>query len=335
MHKNIINDLKYHYVYKIIHIPTGRYYIGIHSTNNLNDGYRGSGRIIKNMYKKHPIIEFVKEILYYGESRDDILKKETELVTEEILKKDPLILNLDIGGRSGNKIAVSGIISVKDKDGNILKVSNNDPRYLSGELQHINKGNKYNVSYKPLYKDGVYIHIQKELIQKYLDDGWIIQSKCKGRVSPTKNLTHIKKGEKEIMVKKDDLQEYLDNGWQCGRIAAPVSNKIMIHKDNIDKYINEDELQKHLDNGWKKGGKSRNKGRIMLVNKNTGEYISVYKDDPRYQDPNYVNISTYNGSPSKGTKYMHKDNIIKRVKPDKIQEYLDQGFSFGTGKNKK
>lgn len=155
MHKNIINDLEYHYVYKIIHIPTGRYYIGIHSTNNLNDGYRGSGRIIKNMYKKHPIIEFVKEILYYGESRDDILKKETELVTEEILKKDPLILNLDIGGRSGNKIAVSGIISVKDKDGNILKVSNNDPRYLSGELQHINKGNKYNVSYKPLYKDGV------------------------------------------------------------------------------------------------------------------------------------------------------------------------------------
>lgn len=27
---------------------------------------------------------------------------------------------------------------------------------------------------------------------------------------------------------------------------------------------------------------------------------------------------------------MHKDNIIKRVNPDKIQEYLDQGFSFGS-----
>ena len=34
---------KYHYIYKVTHIKTKKIYIGIHSTNNINDNYFANG----------------------------------------------------------------------------------------------------------------------------------------------------------------------------------------------------------------------------------------------------------------------------------------------------
>ena len=59
---------KFFYIYKITLIKgsfAGHYYFGQHRTNNLNDGYAGSGRILLNYYEKYGKIEgvtYVKEI---------------------------------------------------------------------------------------------------------------------------------------------------------------------------------------------------------------------------------------------------------------------------------
>lgn len=72
-----------HIVYKITNLLNGKEYIGIHSTDNLNDGYMGSGSALKKAIKKHGAENFKKEILYNFKTRKEASIKERELVNEE------------------------------------------------------------------------------------------------------------------------------------------------------------------------------------------------------------------------------------------------------------
>jgi hypothetical protein len=42
-----------HIIYKITNMVNGKYYVGRHSTTDINDGYMGSGIWIKNAIRKY------------------------------------------------------------------------------------------------------------------------------------------------------------------------------------------------------------------------------------------------------------------------------------------
>ena len=44
-------DNRYHYFYKIVNLINNKYYYGIHTTDDIYDGYVGSGTILKYVYK--------------------------------------------------------------------------------------------------------------------------------------------------------------------------------------------------------------------------------------------------------------------------------------------
>ena len=90
---------QYHYIYKITNLKNNKYYIGMHSTSNLDDGYMGGGQRIKNSVKKHGKEIHLKEILEYLPDRNSLINREREMINEELLK-DPLCMNLMIGGGS-------------------------------------------------------------------------------------------------------------------------------------------------------------------------------------------------------------------------------------------
>lgn len=94
---------KFYYTYKITLLKgslAGHYYYGQHRTNNLDDGYCGSGRIIKDYFKCYDKIEhqtYIKEILAFYDNLDDLNKAEFELIGNKY-EDDELCLNIRPGG---------------------------------------------------------------------------------------------------------------------------------------------------------------------------------------------------------------------------------------------
>lgn len=75
----------------------GRFYIGVHKTNNPNDGYLGSGLHLSAAVKKHGRKVFKKEILFVFETSEEAYAKEKELVTRELIESGQ-VYNLATGG---------------------------------------------------------------------------------------------------------------------------------------------------------------------------------------------------------------------------------------------
>lgn len=135
--QNTVNKKRYHYFYKITNIINGKFYYGVHSTFNLNDGYDGSGKIIHLAYKKYGKENFEKEILKFFDTSKEMYEYEAKIVNKDLVK-DSNCYNIIVGGLGikGDDIEVVVI----DKEGKTYKVSVEDPRYLSGEFKHLYVG---------------------------------------------------------------------------------------------------------------------------------------------------------------------------------------------------
>lgn len=90
----------YHFIYKTTNLKNKKFYIGMHSTDDLNDGYIGSGTQLKKSVEIYGIKFFKFEILEFLPNRKLLKERERELVNEETLK-DEKCMNLKLGGDSG------------------------------------------------------------------------------------------------------------------------------------------------------------------------------------------------------------------------------------------
>ena len=83
------DNKKYHYIYITTCKVTDKRYIGIHSTNDLDDGYMGSGVLLKDSIKKHGAANHVREILEFADNREMLSEIERGVV------------NIEMGGDGG------------------------------------------------------------------------------------------------------------------------------------------------------------------------------------------------------------------------------------------
>lgn len=62
---------------------TGKYYIGSHKTDNINDDYMGSGRFIRQSIEQYGVENHKKEILGVFDNRRESVELEHMLVKEK------------------------------------------------------------------------------------------------------------------------------------------------------------------------------------------------------------------------------------------------------------
>lgn len=123
----------HHIVYKTSHQATGKFYIGVHSTYDIEDGYLGSGYLLKRALKKYGRGSFRREILHVCGTRDEAFAKERELVNRAfVLQEDTYNLAEGGSGRSGPNRRSKNIL-IYDSDLQLVKscgTSNEAARFL-------------------------------------------------------------------------------------------------------------------------------------------------------------------------------------------------------------
>lgn len=88
-----------HYVYETECLVNGKRYIGVHSTEDREDGYIGSGIYFGRAVKKHGRENFVSKILSEHPSRQEADDEEARLVDSDLVRSGKYY-NLRTGGRS-------------------------------------------------------------------------------------------------------------------------------------------------------------------------------------------------------------------------------------------
>lgn len=91
---------QFHFLYKTTCTITNKVYYGVHSTNDLDDGYIGSGKLLHEDIRKYGKEHFKCEHLKFFDTPKDAFQYEESFVNESIIQSDQTY-NMAIGGQGG------------------------------------------------------------------------------------------------------------------------------------------------------------------------------------------------------------------------------------------
>lgn len=96
-----IHEYKYHVVYKTTNLFNNKIYVGLHSTDDVDDGYLGSGFILKQAIKKYGRAMFHREILAVLRDREQARELEATIVDREFIERSDTYNLKEGGGGAG------------------------------------------------------------------------------------------------------------------------------------------------------------------------------------------------------------------------------------------
>lgn len=202
-----------HYLYKTTCLVTGRYYIGMHSTNDLEDGYMGSGRRLRASIRKHGEENHKREILEFFETRELLIEAEKTAITDDMIG-DPDCMNL-MGGGTG------GFISEEQQRKRSMAGGKARAERFKEDEEYAKRHREMaSTNFKKAHQEGK-IKYDTFTGKKHSDETKKLMSeKAKERVGEKNSqfgTCWINNGKEAKKIKKEDLNTWLDNGWVKGR----------------------------------------------------------------------------------------------------------------------
>ena len=86
--------MKHYFIYETTNTLNGKKYRGVHCTNNLDDGYLGSGVLLKQAIAKHGKENFTREIIHLCKNKGTTNYLEAkEQFTRSVLENKDLWYN--------------------------------------------------------------------------------------------------------------------------------------------------------------------------------------------------------------------------------------------------
>jgi hypothetical protein len=183
----------------------------MHSTSNLEDGYKGSGVKLGRSLNKYGNENHTFEILEFLDDRESLKKREAEIVNEELIQ-DPLCMNLSLGGYGGpgSKFLSKSQLSKGGKSS--MSILWNDEKFVKDHKERTTirniKLHKEGILNPPTFKG----HSHSDESKKKMSES------SKGLGTKEKNSQFgtcwITNGIENKKIKKD---EQIPNGWKLGR----------------------------------------------------------------------------------------------------------------------
>jgi hypothetical protein len=214
--KKVKKEWKFHFLYRVINVENEKYYIGVHSTDNLDDGYLGSGTRLKKSIQYHGRKSHEREILEFFGTREDAYNRESEVVNENLLK-DPKCLNLSLGGIGLAKEEYARLFG-KIGNENFRKRLKDEEEFRNNFVEKCKESNSNN-----------------------------LRGFCKNPKDYAKSFeghSHTDEVKKSIG-KKNSLHQEGEKNSQFGTL--------WVNKEGANKKIRKEEKNKYLEEGWSLG----------------------------------------------------------------------------------
>jgi len=210
------NKNKKFFVYETTNLKNGKFYIGVHETYNIDDGYLGSGKVLRNSIHYHGKENFKREVLEFCENKKQMYEKEKEIVTEELIKNQKC-MNLVLGGigfindKKHRKISRLGGKAYGEKLKNNIEFRDkiSKIRSLKAREGH-EKGSYVNKNYATFLNKKHTKKTKQKMIKSHTGKGI-------GSTNSQYNTCWITNGISSRKINLDELNNYLKNDWVRGR----------------------------------------------------------------------------------------------------------------------